>query len=383
MFQRTILLLIVFIISVGCTTVLQESNFTEEELAQPFTNEPVRMSIAENIHFEIYPALELLAGVQAHTNWVRKRGGFNRYSRDLKSFLGPYKSHAAVEKSQSLLNRGFSYDAPPAFVLCLDESMSPPPQGYSDYLNKRARGEANLEEFRTGLISLAEESGFMAFFNSKQGDYRTWLAASAEGVDGEAMEAWLKEFYGSTREISFHYVLAPAMFPSGGYGFKRRVLRDETEQIQVYQVIRADSNQTTAPGLPSGKNLMYLGLHEFGHSFVNPVVGDKRENFDDPRIQEIYADVHSQMKKMAYGNIGTYYNELVIRAATILGAKDLGVIQESDVRDHLLRQQRIGFKPVAIVYELLQEYQASRDRYPTFDSYVPELLDQLAEREGA
>ena len=60
-----------------------------------------------------------------------------------------------------LLNSGFSYDAPPTFIL----HLGPLPDldlvhEYSDYLIRRAGGREKLEEFRLALKAFAQESEF-------------------------------------------------------------------------------------------------------------------------------------------------------------------------------------------------------------------------------
>ncbi|MEJ6952181.1 hypothetical protein [Natronospora cellulosivora (SeqCode)] len=91
--------------------------------------------------------------------------------------------------AQRLTNHGFTYDAPPNFILSLGPlpDLKAPESGYSDYLRGRARtgmflwrssGEKNLEDFRKALIDLAEESNFIEFFNQNRINYQKYLEES-------------------------------------------------------------------------------------------------------------------------------------------------------------------------------------------------------------
>src|SRR5690554_1334825 len=67
----------------------------------------------------VSPEMELLAGVLSQTSWIEQAGPDgegNEYFQMLQEFFSTYKDHQAVEIAQDLTNRGFTYDAPPAFM---------------------------------------------------------------------------------------------------------------------------------------------------------------------------------------------------------------------------------------------------------------------------
>lgn len=128
---------------------------------------------------EISPQMELLAGVLTQTTWIEKRGPLgagNEYYRALKEFFSPYRDHEAIKMAQELTDRGFTCDAPVAFIC----HLGPLPDlelkyEYSDYLVGRAGGKEVLEKFRVALAELAEESNFLAFYNSWRFEFEKWI----------------------------------------------------------------------------------------------------------------------------------------------------------------------------------------------------------------
>jgi len=352
------------------------------------------VAVSGDIVFEIDPRLELLSAVQAMTSWAEGPRGPgdrpSRYFRDLTAFIGPYADSRAVRQSQAMTRRGFTYDAPPAFALSLEggQAMRPPAGGWSDYLRGRAGGKRSLDRFAAALGELYADSGFDGFLAAHADDYARWLAEARAGFDAERVSAWLEAFYGKPEVPTvYHFVLAPAMFPGGGYGFSRRAGPAGAETLHIYQIVRAGGYQDGAssagdagePGFPTGRSLALLGLHEFGHSFVNPALEAAWPRSGGAKgLEAVFAPVKAVMARQAYPEATTFYNELVIRAVCVVAGRELGLLSEYEARAELSGEAGQGFYPIGRVVDLIAEYQAGRDRYPRFGDFAPALLERLA-----
>jgi hypothetical protein len=345
-----------------------------------------QLRLADDIVFEIDPRIELLAGVQSQTSWVKGSGApqvsGNAYYAELKERFAPLAKGRAARESQWLTNTSFSYDAPCAMVLSLDggEAFDAPAEGWSNYLQGRAWGAWRLDSFREALAEAYDESKFRDFLAAHEADYRRWLGEEAAGFDGAKISAWLRQFYGAKGDIEFHFVFAPAMFPGGGYGFSRGVAKDGRKRLEVYQIVRAQGSADGQPGFPSGDSLGSLALHEFGHSFVNPAL-EKGSN--DSRLARIFKPVSKVMAKQAYTNASTFLNEMTIRAATIAGERELGMLSDEATLAAFKTERRKGFYPINRAASLLNDYESQRDRYPDFSSYAPVYLEKLASEADA
>ncbi|MEW5934857.1 MAG: DUF4932 domain-containing protein [Bacillota bacterium] len=322
----------------------------------------------------IMPQMELLAGVLSQTIWMEWRGPQgegNRYFRALREFMARYRNHRAVGLAQRLTVGGFTADAPPGFVC----HLGPPPElplryEYSTYLAQRAGGRENLEEFRLALADLARESDFMGFYDSWKGAFSRWVAAATTGFDGAKVAGWLQEFFGWTGE--FHTVLAPAMFPAGGYG---AIIEHPVQGLISYQIVRDTGQGGDEPSFPSGESLELLSLHEWGHAFVNPSLD--RYSTRIMRLSPLLAPVSDAMRRQAYYGVQTFLNEQVLRGVNCLAARELygRRVYELAIED----QERRGFYLTRFTIRHLEYYAAHRWQYPTFREFVPYLLDRYEE----
>lgn len=328
---------------------------------------------ARDLVLTISPEMELLAGVLSQTTWIERRGpegSGNEYYRALYEFFTPYRDHQAVKLAQGLTDRGFTYDAPPAFIV----HLGPLPElelahEYSAYLIKRAGNRDRLEEFRLALKDLAAESRFLDFYTAWQPYLADIVAECSIDFNPQAVRVWLEEFFG-WQGSEFHLILAPAMFPGGGYG--ATVTTAEGEMI-AYQITREWGISATMPQFQTGRSLEQLTIHELGHSFVNPSLEAHPHRVR--KLKPLLYRVREEMRSQAYGDIGSFLNEQVLRAAEVLAAKDLYGVAEAKAT--LQYNEARGFYLTQFVVEQLEYYRSNREQYPTFRDYAPYLFARL------
>lgn len=329
------------------------------------------------VYVEIRPELELLAGVLSQTSWMEQAGpagAGNRYFRELKAFFEPYKEHKAIALAERLTRRGFTYDAPPNFILSLGPLPAlPPVNGYSEYLLKRAGGKRELENFRQALVKLAAEADFLQFYQQQKPYLEELLVSSTAGFDGHKILTWLQEFFGAKGD-EYHLVLAPAFFPGGGYG---ATIETKDGKTLVYQIIRDFGQSEDTPQFGDVHNLEQLSLHEWGHSFVNPAL--EKYSRQVKALDKLFAPVKERMAQMAYPRSEIFFNEQVLRAACLLGTKEL--YGEMEYAWGLEVEILTGFYLTEFTVEQLKYYQANRDQYPDFVQFVPYLLEQYKQHQ--
>lgn len=321
----------------------------------------------------VSPQMELLAGVLSQTSWMDERGpsgSGNEYFRALQGFFATYQDHQAITLAQQLTKKGFTYDAPPAFIC----HLGPLPDlelayEYNDYIVRRAGGRDALEEFRMALADLAVESEFLSFYAAWEPYLEESLTPCLQGFRRERAENWLGDFFGWA-PAEFHLILAPSMFPGGGYGAS---VTDRDGNSLAFQIIRENGSSEGLPEFPSGVSLEILSVHELGHAFVNPSL----EAYPDRtrQLKALLWPVRKEMAEQAYCSVTTFLNEQVVRAMEVLAARELfsaeieAIILETHESKH--------FYLTEFIVEQLEHYQANRDLYPRFSDFVPYLYDQL------
>ncbi len=319
------------------------------------------------------PELELLGGVLSQTSWMENngpRGLGNEYFRAIQTFFSDYKEHEAVRLAQALTKRGFTYDAPPAFIC----HLGPLPDlelihEYSDYLIKRAGGRKKLEEFRLALKDLGEQSEFLQFYAQWEPYLAEVLDNTVQGLRSDLITAWLEDFFGWSAE-EFHLLMTPSMFPGGGYG---ATVETRDKKLIAYQIIRENGMSQGKPEFPTGVSLEHLTVHELGHAFVNPSLEAYPERAK--KLRPLLVPVRRLMKNQAYPTVTIFLNEQILRGVEVVASRDLF---DPEVEVNLInRHEERGFYLIRYVVEQLELYQSRRDVYPTFREFVPYLYDQL------
>lgn len=98
----------------------------------------------------------------------------------------------------------------------------------------------------------------------------------------------------------------------------------------------------------------------------------------EPDLTDFYLVVEDLMKMQAYGRIESFFNEMLIRAATILGLEALAP-EYFDYQGELSYEFEQGFYGLEFTIRQLRYYQAHRDEFPRFDEFVPYFFRQLAD----
>ncbi len=370
--RRSLLLLLVVV----CTAVALLAG-TAPQIAAAEYRQVTECFSQPDVCVQIIPRMELLAGVLSQTSWMDDWGPSdtgNAYFQNLQEHFAPFADHRAVSLTEELLQRGMIHDALPHLVF----RLSPLPQlqphwGYGDMMVRRAGGTRILEQLRDELIDLAEKSEFSSFFADNEEMYRGLVTQTAEQLHQEKVIGWLEGFFGWSAD-EYHLIIAPGMFPAGGYG---GTIHTPDERMLAIQVIRADDSGGATPDIPTGRNLQSLSLHEWGHSFVDPTLAEHPHLVR--QLDFLYEPVRQRMKRQAYTNTPTFINEQVLRAVEVMAHRDLYGTQA--YLAHKFRTEVRGFYLTSEVLQQLEIYRENREEYPTFEDFAPKLLRELAEAE--
>lgn len=323
------------------------------------------------VQVRVDPRIELLAAVQVLADYQSK-GLLTRfdfpYQQRFVAHFEPHREHRAVEMFRRMSSQGFAYDAPVSAVL----HLSNPPElkaiwPFDEDTQRRAGGAEQLDEFVSELRDFCRVSNFVEFYSNEQPFHDAVAKASAMNLKGVDVGV-LEDYYG-VKQHSYTIVTAP-MFSPGGYG--PRVPR-ANGSFDVYSVIGPGSVEDDLPSFGTPESFRYLVWHEFSHSFVNPAVDQHAEDV------ETYADlmkpIHSAMKSMAYPEWRICMYEHCVRAVTSrLAAREIG--QEA-YRNAVKYEKQRSFIYIEPLCKRLVEYEKQRDKYPTFESFFPELLAGL------
>ncbi len=186
---------------------------------------------------------------------------------------------------------------------------------------------------------------------------------------------------GYTNQINHRYIISPEpLFITGGWrGIGPNI---KTDEISIaYQFISpSDKIDLTNFSTDSIKQFGYndkefirnLCVHEFGHSFVNTSFYNQ-EISDYIQIHEslLTKEIEETMQQEGMGSLTGYLVEHVVRLLEIRIAS----IYFSNEDAQKIRDENKGFIYLSkMENELVENFEKSRDKYPTYADFIPELI---------
>jgi hypothetical protein len=317
------------------------------------------------------PRMELLAVVQHFTSWAP--GGHIKsktaYKEDVETFFHAFRDHRAMAAVARLIEAGFTHDAPVAFMLYHGD----PPElaqtsPYSDYLIDRAGSQDTLLELADALRDFARQTDFMRFYEAHRELYDTQLAEVASLIGGHDYVPALEEFYGESR-LSYGVILSPLF--AGGYG----ITIERDGDYDIYGVLGPCALTDTRVTFACLDYIESITLHEWSHSFVNPLVDANYDRFQDSA--HLFEPIQPMMRHQAYPTWRICLYEHIVRACEIRLRTKLR--EDFNKGDFLTYQEGKGFRYISHIDSLLDVYDARREEYPTFGAFVPVIATRLAE----
>ena len=288
--------------------------------------------------------------------------------------LGQFKAHPAVLELEAgaPLNwdNKFSY----GYFSSYSQHFSRLPEGrriyeYSDdFLNRVLRGMPKakkieyLDAYWEKVRDFYLKAGYEAFFKNHGDRYRSYSDTVYASLPPLDIVKAHEDYHGTSAAGHFFIVPSPLSMPTGGsFGGPMG------GSVFNYMGYGFDSSETIA----------YLGLHEFGHSFCNPV-SDKYAA-EAAKYAFIIEGIQEEMISQKYGTSWeTVMAELLVRS---VHARLLLKSEGREAAELFLLDEKYRYKFVFIedFYALLEEYENNRAKYPTLSEFYPKLLASLAD----
>ena len=318
-----------------------------------------RTTVKVDRRVELMSFVCALAGFKEYT-----LGQANPYRTAFVNHFRPYVQHAAVQRAKKLrAEKGIGYDAPMILAVHLDDKLQLVNAAELPQLDKRWEG-VDAEAYAADLRAFAADSKLDEFLAAHADHYKKIEGALRAAADAEKASVWYDALFGARDKARFTVIPGPM---TGTYNFSVSATRPDGT-LDLYQILAVD----TPTGLPVvNDDLVFLLVHETGHSYVNPVLAQHEAALAAP-AQKLFAKVEPQMKQQAYPKWPIFLAEQVVRAATYAYFVDK---KGGDAAAKLLEQERArGFLWTAEVADLLRKHK--RD----YVAHLPALLEQLGQR---
>lgn len=304
---------------------------------------------------------------------------FANYAQGIESYFKAHKDHELMKYIKTIRRkRGIGFDAVMFMAISMSDSYPfKPLVPFSKEIPEQRWGKKAATQFLKLLNQFYVDANCAEFFKKNQTLY-TQASERFTKVYNELDLSWYQKFYGEKPKGEFRIVNG---LGNGGGNYGPKTLMDGKEI--VYAIM--GTWMVDDAGMPKYPidNYFPTLLHEFNHSFVNHVV-EKFHNQLANSGKIIFKPVKARMNAQAYGTWQTMYAEAIVRAGVIKYLQDHDY-EPDFVQSRLNSEINRGFLWTAELVAELERYDNNRDKYPSLESFMPEIIkffDQVAQNVG-
>jgi len=342
-----------------CSLILLPSLFAQ--------NKTIDVKVDERV--ELISIVSYLAGYNEY-NRAREFPDFNK---SVDEYFKAYLNDTLISYAKYLNEeRGIGYDAPMTFAvdLVIDNDIHFNPLTISKAWVKDQRWtEENANHYLSLLNDFYKKTKFREFYNKNKSFY-SQLEEGFSPIIKSINLAWFDSFYSQKTDNSFTVIISPINGPSNyGPSIKYKDGREAVYSITGSWVF----DSTVHVDKKTANGVIQTLIHEFNHSFCNPMV-DKYWKELEKNSGKIFKLVEQEMRNQAYGEPVIMMKETLVRTATIKYITDN---TKKDSKKYITYEESNSFFCVNDMYKALDTYSQERSKYPTFESYMPELCKQF------
>jgi hypothetical protein len=291
---------------------------------------------------------------------------------EIDDYFLKYKNHKAVILFSKMEKEfGFTYYRPLNWIL---QFSLPKFEKYrtaydcGDLINKE--NSNYLEKFRLALIDFYKETNFKKFYSSHSKFYNDYLSEVKKSNTLLNIPIYLEEFYG-TKLSSYNVILSPLLH-QGGYNLE---FKNNSNNIEVLAIIGPNGEIEFNPIFDTDFLEKDLMIHEFGHSFVNPLVDKNKKSILE--LEKLYYTdtLMRNAKREGYSDWISTFDEILVRTNTIIITEKY--YGEESAKELLNYEINAGFNIIPMIIEIMQDYSKNRTKYPTYEDFLPILIKRL------
>lgn len=295
---------------------------------------------------------------------------FPKYVENIENHFGKFKSHDLIKYVKDELREdGIGFSS----VMSMAIHITEPPNTKAIIVpfSNKSLEESWREESSIKFLKLLNEfytdADCETFFNNNKELYKTASNRFKKVYENLDLE-WYQNFYGEGQKGEFRIING---LGNGGASYGSNIIYPNGNEV-VYAIMGTWSIDSL--GMPKYEMKDYFPtiLHEFNHSFVNHVVEKYRSELQESGTI-IFDKVKDEMNKQAYGNWKTMYDEALVRATVIKYMKDHN-FDKKTIKNELNEQLNSSFLWTDGLVKELERYDNNRDRYPTLESFMTELV---------
>lgn len=266
------------------------------------------------LEIKVDERMELITTVQYLSNYYLLTKAEISYKNDINTFFKPFKDHNVIKLNRVIQKDFFSFSRVPWYIYQFSFPDFKPISKFTDTENQIEDYEKHidtLELFKKELKDFYIKSNFHKFFLSHKQYYRKITQPVQKYIYSFNLTDILETHYGEKKK-KYVIVLSPLMH-DGGFGAEVNTKNGQ----EIYAFIGPKYNSKAFPVFDTKNILQEYVIHEFSHSFCNPIINKNYKLFEKYKCLE--DTIASQMDKQGYGDDwGTCLYEHLVRANEIV-----------------------------------------------------------------
>ena len=362
--KKSIITALLLILTLGASAQLMEQReqsgiySSSAESRQKKTESQIKSEVSETV--ELMGILSRTAGFEEFSDDLA-----GQYSKDTETWFAQYKNHPTVAYYKDIRAQyAIAYERVTNMAVHLDiEKGKVKLIGDRGELKNNGWQNVDLDDFLKRLNKFYTDTRFHEFFEQHKPFYDEFLKTYDSYVMGYLHPEWFGRFYNGSEPTEQFRLIIGFTYGTTNNGASRQLPGQPREVFAVcgYNPNSQFSFDTSLP------------LHEFNHSFVNPLL-DKAENAKT--MQEVgnglFQLSQSVMEQLHYNDWHIVINESLVRAAVIVYFYEHGY-NKFAVNTLTIETLGKGFPWMLDVVTALRFYSAHRDQYPTLNDFYPEI----------
>lgn len=330
-----------------------------------FADDVQKIKVAVDPRIELVTIVCRLAGYGEYN-----RGMIISYNADIDKYFAPFKDHPAIVLARKLRKtNSIGYDAPMNLAVYMNDSencsarvpLNPLPKG----IDHRWTPKTAISFFEA-LHKFSKDTDFASFLKSHEELYKIAAKSMDSFIQKKRIPEWLDKYFGKQPGIDF--IIVPSLVNGCcNYGSRATLQNGRKE---VYSI--AGLGEINKDGfVVFNDDFISIIVHEFIHSYVNPLV-DKRIAEFKKSGEKIFPHVKNIMKSQAYATWDIVVYESVVRASCVRYLLAMKGIKAA--KNEIEYNKGNGFIWTGELVELLDKYEKQRDKYPTLDEFMPQIV---------
>ena len=319
-------------------------------------------SYAQNSKLKIYvdEKMELITTVQYLSDYEVLTQADIEYKNEIKVYFEKYKDHPIIQINKIVQNDYFNFSAVPWYLYQFSFPDFKPISTFTKEENQIVNFETHkntLELYKKELKDFYEKSNFHKFFVDHKIFYDSVTKSVKDYIYPYKIDKLLENQYGIKKK-QYNLVLSPLMH-DGGFAVGVKTKNGEA----IFAFIGPKGVSKSYPFFNAKTILQEYVLHEFSHSFCNPVIIKYYKELEkDSCLLKPIAD---QMAKQNYTNWEFVLYEHLVRAnEVVLTERILGKIASDNVySEYYDKRNWIYLK--GLVPLIRNEYLKNRGKYKT------------------